>query len=111
MNKTELIEAIAARTNTSKTQTATLLNSLLEVIQEQLVKEDTIQLIGFGSFSVTKRASREGRNPATGETIKIPAKKVVKFRPGKTLADAASSTKPKKAAKTVKPKKATKKKK
>ena len=96
MNKTELIEAIATRTNTSKTQTTTILNELLEVIQERLVNDDAVQLVGFGSFSVTKRAARDGRNPATGETMKIPAKKIVKFKPGKTLADAADSTKTKK---------------
>ncbi len=103
MNKTELIEAIASHTDTSKAQTTILLNGLLEIIQEQLVNEDTVQLVGFGSFSVTKRAAREGRNPATGKTIKIPAKKIVKFKAGKTLADAAASVKPKKAAKTGKP--------
>ncbi len=96
MNKTELIEAIASRTDTSKTQTTTIVNALLEVIQEQLVKDDAVQLIGFGSFSVTNRAGREGRNPATRKTMTIPAKKVVKFKPGKKLADAADSTKPKK---------------
>jgi len=96
MNKTELIEAIALRTDTSKTQTTTIVNTLLEVIQERLVNNDAVQLVGFGSFSVTNRAGREGRNPATGKTMTIPAKKVVKFKPGKTLADAADSTKPKK---------------
>jgi len=84
MNKTELIEAVASRTDTSKTQTTTIVNALLEVIQEQLVKDDAVQLVGFGSFSVTNRAGREGRNPATGKTMTIPAKKVVKFKPGKT---------------------------
>ncbi len=111
MNKTELIEALATRTDTSKTQTAKILNELLEIIQERLVNDDAVQLVGFGSFSVNKRAARQGRNPATGKTMTIPAKKVVKFKPGKTLADAADSKKPKKADKAVKSKKTKKKKK
>jgi len=89
MNKTELIEAIATRSNTTKAQTTAMLNGLLEVIQETMANGSDVQLVGFGTFSVTERASREGRNPATGETITIPAKKVVKFKPGKALSDAA----------------------
>ncbi len=98
MNKTELIDAVATRSKASKAQTTTMLNELLDVIQKSLAGGDNVQLIGFGTFSVTKRASREGRNPATGETMKIPAKKVVKFKPGKTLSEAAA--KPKRASKS-----------
>ena len=91
MNKTELIEAVATRSNTTKTQTTAMLNGLLEVIQETMASGSDVQLVGFGTFSVTERASREGRNPATGVTMTIPAKKVVKFKPGKALSDAAAS--------------------
>lgn len=91
MNKTELIEAVATRSKTTKTETTAMLNGLLEVIQETMASGNDVQLVGFGTFSVTERAGREGRNPATGETITIPAKKVVKFKPGKALSDAAAT--------------------
>jgi DNA-binding protein HU-beta len=89
MNKTDLIDAVATRSNTTKAQTTTMLNGLLEVIQKSLAGGDNVQLVGFGTFSVTERAGREGRNPATGKSMTIPAKKVVKFKPGKTLSEAA----------------------
>tara|TARA_R110002073_G_scaffold336529_2_gene534770 strand:+ start:1374 stop:1709 length:336 start_codon:yes stop_codon:yes gene_type:complete len=111
MNKTELIEAVATRSKTSKAQTATMLNELIKVVQKTMADGNNVQLVGFGTFSVTERASREGRNPATGKTMTIPAKKVVKFKPGKTLADAAAAVKPARATKkSVKPKKTGKKK-
>ena len=91
MNKTELIEAIATRSNTTKAQTTAMLNELLEVIQQTIASGNDVQLVGFGTFSVTERAGREGRNPATGVTMTIPAKKVVKFKPGKALSDAAAT--------------------
>lgn len=91
MNKTELIEAVATRSKTTKVQTTAMLNGLLEVIQETIASGSDVQLVGFGTFSVTERAGREGRNPATGVTMTIPAKKVVKFKPGKALSDAAAS--------------------
>jgi DNA-binding protein HU-beta len=102
MNKTDLIDAVATRSNTTKAQTVTMLNGLLEVIQESLAGGDNVQLVGFGTFSVTERASREGRNPATGKTMTIPAKKVVKFKPGKTLSEA--TDKPARAAESGKSK-------
>ncbi len=108
MNKTELIDAVATRSNTTKAQTAILLNGLLEVIQEALADGNNVQLVGFGTFSVTERAGREGRNPATGKAMTIPAKKVVKFKPGKTLSDAAD--KPTPVSKQAQPKKTAKKK-
>lgn len=108
MNKTDLIDAVATRSNTTKAQTATMLNGLLDVIQKSLADGDNVQLVGFGTFSVTERASREGRNPATGKTMTIPAKKVVKFKPGKTLSDAAA--KPARATESGKSKTAGKKK-
>lgn len=108
MNKTDLIDAVATRSNTTKAQTATMLNGLLDVIQKSLADGDNVQLVGFGTFSITERASREGRNPATGKTMTIPAKKVVKFKPGKTLSEAAD--KPVRAAESGKSKSAGKKK-
>ena len=62
MNKTELIEAVATRSNTTKAQTATMLDGLLEVIQQTLTGGNNVQLVGFGTFSITERAGREGRN-------------------------------------------------
>jgi len=93
MNKTELIEVIATRSKTTKAQATTMLNGLLEVIQETIASGNDVQLVGFGAFSVSERASREGRNPATGVTMTIPPKKVVKFKPGKVLSDAAACVK------------------
>jgi len=110
MNKTELIEAVATHSNTTKAQTTTLLNGLLEVIQDAIASGNDVQLVGFGTFSVTERAAREGHNPATGVPMTIPAKKVVKFKPGKTLSDAAASVKKTNAAKSAKPKQTKKKK-
>ena len=110
MNKTELIEAIATRSKTTKAQTTAMLNGLLEVIQETMASGNDVQLVGFGTFSVTERAGREGRNPATGVAITIPAKKVVKFKPGKALSDAAAAVKKTNATKSAKPKQTEKKK-
>ena len=105
MNKTELIDAIAARSNATKTQTATMLDGLVDIVQKTLTDGNDVQLIGFGTFSVTDRAGREGRNPATGKPLTIPAKKVVKFKPGKTLADSVAVAKSTRKAKLGKPKK------
>jgi DNA-binding protein HU-beta len=110
MNKAELIEAVAVRSNTTKAQTATMLDGLLEVIQKTLTGGNNVQLVGFGTFSITERAGRAGRNPATGESMTIPAKKVVRFKPGKILADSAAAVKPVRASKASKPKQAGKKK-
>jgi DNA-binding protein HU-beta len=110
MNKTELIEAIATRSNTTKAQTTAMLNELLEVIQQTIASGNDVQLVGFGTFSVTERAGREGRNPATGETITIPAKKVVKFKPGKAYLMLRPLLRKPTAAKSAKPKQTEKKK-
>ena len=88
MNKQELIDAVAAQTGASKAQTGETLDTLLEVIKKAVSKGDAVQLIGFGSFGSGKRAARTGRNPKTGETIKIPAAKTVKFTAGKAFKDA-----------------------
>jgi DNA-binding protein HU-beta len=94
MNKAELIDALAAKTGVTKAKTGEVLDALMATVKETLAKQDAVQLIGFGTFSVTERAAREGRNPATGKTIKIPAKKVVKFKVGKAMADTVAGVKP-----------------
>lgn len=88
MNKTELIERIAIDADMSKATAARALEATLETVKTTLKKGGTVSLVGFGSFSVTKRAARNGRNPRTGEAIKIKASKVPKFTPGKPLKDA-----------------------
>jgi DNA-binding protein HU-beta len=86
MNKAELIDAIASGAKLTKADAAKALDATIEAINKALKKGDRVQLIGFGSFSVTKRSARTGRNPQTGKEIKIPAKKVVKFKAGAELA-------------------------
>jgi len=88
MNKQELIDAVATHTGASKVHTSETLDALLEVIKKAVSKGDAVQLIGFGSFSSGKRAARTGRNPKTGEAIKIAAAKTVKFTAGKAFKDA-----------------------
>lgn len=85
MNKTELVDAIAAKAKLSKADTKKALEAYMAVTAETLKKGDRIALVGFGTFSVQKRAARKGHNPQTGQSIKIAAKKVVKFKPGATL--------------------------
>ncbi|MDP2785613.1 MAG: HU family DNA-binding protein [Sulfurimicrobium sp.] len=87
MNKTELIDSVAGKTGASKAKTAEMLDALMATVKESMAKNESVQLIGFGTFEVTERAAREGRNPATGAAMKIAAKKVVKFKVGKALAD------------------------
>jgi DNA-binding protein HU-beta len=86
MNKSELIEAIANGSKLTKADAGRALDSTLEAVSKALKKGDRIALVGFGSFSVAKRAARIGRNPQTGKEIKIAAKKVVKFKAGTELA-------------------------
>ena len=88
MNKTELIEHIATEADISKAAATRALESALDAIKNTLKKGDSISLVGFGTFEVTKRAARDGRNPATGAAIKISEANVPKFRPGKALKDA-----------------------
>jgi len=88
MNKGELIEAIAKGASLSKKDAGAALDTTLTTIQKTLKKGDKITLIGFGTFSITKRAARTGINPRTGEKIKIKAKKVVKFKAGAALSKA-----------------------
>lgn len=87
MNKSELVAAISTKTGDTKKNSEASLNAMIEVITEALVKEDKVQLVGFGSFEVRKRAARKGRNPQTKEEIKIPASKSPVFKAGKALKD------------------------
>ncbi len=87
MNKTELIEHIAKDADLSKAAAARALESTIRAIKTTLKKGNSVSLVGFGTFAVSKRAARTGRNPQTGATIKIKAAKVPKFRPGKGLRD------------------------
>lgn len=86
MNKTELINAISEKSGLNKTQSKDALEAALCAVSCALAKGDKIALVGFGTFSVAKKAAREGINPATKQKIKIPAKKVVKFKAGADLA-------------------------
>jgi DNA-binding protein HU-beta len=88
VNKTELIEHIAEHADLSKAAAARALDATLDAVKRTLKKGGSVSLVGFGTFAVTKRAARSGRNPQTGATIKIKAAKVPKFRPGKALKDA-----------------------
>lgn len=87
MNKAELIDAIAKKTGESKKATENLVGAFVDVITSALVKAEKVQLVGFGSFEVRKRAARKGRNPQTKEEIKIPASKAPVFKAGKALKD------------------------
>ena len=88
MNKAELVEKIAKETGLSKKDTENVIKKFIEVVSKEMAKGNDVQLIGFGTFTTGKRAAREGRNPATGETIQIPSSKTPKFKPGKGLKDA-----------------------
>jgi len=87
MNKSELVQAIAKDTGLSKKDSEAALKSFIETVSKELTKGHSVQLVGFGTFSVGKRAARSGRNPLTGETIKIAASKAPKFKAGKALKD------------------------
>jgi len=88
MNKTELINQIAESADINKKQAGDALQAFMIAITDTMKKGEKLTLIGFGTFSITERKARDGRNPQTGKTIKIPAKKVVKFKVGSKLADA-----------------------
>jgi len=85
MNKSELVAAIASDANLSKKSAEEALNSFMGNVKSSLKKEESVVLTGFGTFSVSRRAARNGRNPQTGATLKIPACKVPKFKAGKGL--------------------------
>jgi DNA-binding protein HU-beta len=88
MNKAELIAAVAEKTGLSKKDTEAVVSATFDTIVAAMAEEEKVQLVGFGSFEVKKRAERIGRNPKTKESIKIPASKVPVFKPGKALKDA-----------------------
>lgn len=88
MNKSELIEAVAESADISKAAAQRAVDAVVESVTEALQEGDQVTLVGFGTFTVRERAAREGRNPQTGETIRIPASKVPGFKPGKALKDA-----------------------
>lgn len=88
MNKTELIAAVAEQAEISKKDAEKFVKAFADVVTDALIKGDKVQLVGFGTFEVSERAEREGRNPSSGETIKIAASKSPKFKAGKALKDA-----------------------
>ncbi|KGP73006.1 DNA-binding protein [Pontibacillus yanchengensis Y32] len=88
MNKTDLINAVAEKSDLSKKDATQAVDAVFESISDSLQNGDKVQLIGFGNFEVRERAARKGRNPQTGEEIEISASKVPAFKPGKALKDA-----------------------
>jgi len=88
MNKSELVQSVADLSELTKTDAAKAVDALLESIKDALAKDDTVTLIGFGTFTVRERAARVGRNPRTGERLDIKAAKVPAFKAGKALKDA-----------------------
>jgi DNA-binding protein HU-beta len=88
VNKTELIEHIASQADISKAAAGRALDAVISGVTKSLKKGDTVSIVGFGTFAVSKRAARTGRNPRTNAPIKIKAAKVPKFKPGKALKDA-----------------------
>ena len=93
MNKTELIAAIAEETKLSKKDAEAALKAFTGIVEKQLKKGNKVQIVGFGTFEVSKRTARTGRNPQTGEEMKIKASKTPKFKPGKALKDAINKKK------------------
>ena len=91
MNKTELVAAIAEKAEISKKDAEAALKSFTETVEQELVKGEKIQLVGFGTFEISERPAREGRNPRTGESMKIAAAKAPKFKAGKALKDAVNA--------------------
>lgn len=87
MNKTELVAAVAEQADISKKDAEKVLKAFVDVVTEELKKEHKIQLVGFGTFEVSERAAREGRNPQSGEPMTIAASKAPKFKAGKALKD------------------------
>ena len=87
MNKTELVAAVAEQGEVSKKDAEKVLKAFVDVVTEELKKGEKVQLVGFGTFEVSERAAREGRNPQTGATMEIKASKAPKFKAGKALKD------------------------
>ena len=91
MNKTELVAAVAEQADISKKDAEKALKAFVDVVTEEMKKGEKVQLVGFGTFEVSERAAREGRNPQTGKTMKIEACKAPKFKAGKVLKDAVNA--------------------
>ena len=91
MNKTELVAAVAEQADISKKDAEKVLKVFVDVVTEEMKKGEKVQLVGFGTFEVSERAAREGRNPQTGKTMKIEACKAPKFKAGKALKDAVNA--------------------
>ena len=87
MNKGDLVDNVAENAGLSRQQAESAVSAVLEAIEDALKSDDKVSLIGFGTFSVNERAARTGRNPKTGQSIQIAAKKVIKFKPGKSLSE------------------------
>jgi len=92
MNKQELIDAVAASTGDTKAATGATIDAILEAVTRAVTSGESVQLVGFGSFSTGQRAARVGRNPATGQEIQIAAAKTVKFTAGKAFKDAVNAS-------------------
>ncbi|MCR5526685.1 MAG: HU family DNA-binding protein [Lachnospiraceae bacterium] len=88
MNKTELVAAMAEKSGLTKKDAESALKAFTDAVAAALTEGDKVQLVGFGTFEVSERAAREGRNPQTGDVMKIPASKAPKFKAGKALKDA-----------------------
>ena len=91
MNKTELVAAVAEQADISKKDAEKFLKASVDAVTEEMKKGEKVQLVGFGTFEVSERAAREGRNPQTGKTMKIEACKAPKFKAGKALKDAVNA--------------------
>ena len=91
MNKTELVAAVAEQADISKKDAEKVLKAFVDVVTEEMKKGEKVQLVGFGTFEVSERAAREGRNPQNGKTMKIEACKAPKFKAGKALKDAVNA--------------------
>ena len=91
MNKTELVAAVAEQADISKKDAEKALKAFVDVVTEEMKKGEKVQLVGFGTFEVSERVAREGRNPQTGKTMKIEACKAPKFKAGKALKDAVNA--------------------
>lgn len=94
MNKTELIEVVAASSHVPKASVGKVLDAVMDAVMDNVAKGDTVSLIGFGSFEPRKRAARAGKNPQTGAAIKIVATTVTAFKPGKGFKDKVAAKKP-----------------
>ena len=93
MNKTELVDAIAKATGLKKNEAEKAVKAFTDIVSKELKKKGKVQLVGFGTFETAKRAARTGKNPQTGDAIKIPAATVPKFKAGKALKDAVNGKK------------------